>query len=188
MKKLFLYVFLSLFFYNIVVASAWAGRNINLALRCYHSGVALLTLDVFGDMDVADKNTTGYILAHNTYDGSKTPEFTLVITANEKDYNIWEGEIIYVATNNKAKFNLAMIKIDDKDISELHGVRYYKKDGGIKILKLRSTKTFHTEEIYYELDYIDVFNTNVLKNKKKIIADMNKDYFGSDVWTYFCFK
>ena len=187
MKKLFLYVFLGLLWCNVVVASEY-NRNINLVLRCYHSGNALLTLDVFGDIDTRNKNTHGYILTHNTNDGSKTPQFTLVITANEKDYNIWEGEIISVTTNNKAKFNLAMIKIDDKDISELHGVRYYKRDGGIKILKLKSAKTYHTEEIYYELDKIDVFNTNVLKNKKKIIADMNKDYFGSDVWTYFCFK
>ena len=108
MKKLFLYVFLSLFFYNIVVASEW-NRNINLVLfartlsSLLESGLAIdnalqiTTKTVTNDLykkEIAElyhRILKGYSLADSLHDEKRFPSLVVkMISVGEKSGNLSE--------------------------------------------------------------------------------------------------
>jgi len=182
MKKLFLYVVLGLFFCNVVLASD--NRNISLALRCHSTGYWLYTLDIS-----KDDNTHGYVSETNTWDGEKKPEFTLVITANEIEYELWKGEVLYIDVHGKREFKLTMIEVWNENlINELHA-GIFKNNGDVSIIKLKAYKTAHNKNLYYKLNHIHTRNIKSLKNKKKTFNMMRpSSYFISQSDNYVCFK
>ena len=190
MKKLLSIIVLGLLWCNTLYA--FELRNYTLSLRCYSAGWWLYSLDISND-----KNVHGYVSETNSWDGEKTPEITLVITANEIDERYhWEGEVIFVNRSGKKLFTLTQIEswgADDR-IQEIHAA-ILSSTGDTESLHLSADKTFNfetgktNEEIYYVLKHIDTRKISSLKKRNKKIDMMNEsNYFRSYSSEYACFK
>ena len=183
MKKLFLYIFLGLFFCNVV--SGYELKKINVSIGCYHSGVYLNHLD-----RNKKKLTTGYVSNTNSLDGESKPEFNLMITLKETDAGIWDGEIIFLNHNGKKLFKLK--SLDTVGVGPFGINAVYASDSGnyLESLHISQWKTSETKEIYYRVYYarLDNLKDAFSKKKKKIELFGRGEGFKNYTRSLTCFK
>ena len=189
MKKLLVIIILTLSWCNI--GSSVASERFTVSLRCYETSLWIYTLDID-----KENNTYGNVFNHNTYDGEKKPELTLVITAEDTDGSSrWKGEILLVNHNGKEEYELTQVETKGDNFETLHAGQI-RSNGDVRGLKLTQqiTKNSNYDEdkkkkdFYYELELTSFSNIKSLKNKKKIFNTYDRNQFVTFSNQLICFK
>jgi hypothetical protein len=171
MKKLLGIVVLGLLFSNVVFASDY--RNIVKNLKCYSYGMILRNLDIKNE-----KNFYGYI-------SDDEVDFSLIITAKEVDYGIWDASLLEINFAGKYEYDVTELNASTGgELRDLNASGVFHKD--TYLFRLISHDT-HDDKQYYEVERISLSNINLIP-KKKQLTDMHKMRFNVWVNTYICLE